>query len=332
MTEKAPRKIFADPKLDMPFKKLFGTIEHKNLLIELLNALLELSGNGRIVDLEYLSREQLPPLEGLKLSILDVKCQDASGTRYVVEMQVFPVPGFQKRVVLNACKAYVQQLNRGDGYSSLSDVIAVSICNFSLWPDKVPMLSRWHMREDHSGQRGLSQLSYVFLELPKYPADKKPQTAVDKWAYFFRETGHLHDVPAELSESPYTEALEAVRRIQFTDTEWLEYERSKMAEEDFYGGLQLAHETGLKQGIERGIEQGIERGIEQGIERGIEQGIERGIEQGHRTMLLTLMEQRFGEIPASVRQRVATADTVQLDAWTARILTATSLDELLGLS
>jgi predicted transposase/invertase (TIGR01784 family) len=304
MTGDAPRKIFADPKLDVPFKKIFGTVEHKNLLIELLNALLELSGDTRIVDLEYLAREQLPPLEGLKLSILDVKCRDAAGTRYVVEMQVFPVPGFQKRVVLNACKAYVQQLNSGDGYSSLSDVIAVSICNFALWPDTVPMLSRWYMREERSGARGLSQLSYVFLELPKY-AGNKPQTAVDKWAYFFRETAHLHAVPEELSEPPYTEALEAVRRIHFTDTEWLDYERSKMAEEDFYGGLTLAHD------------------------RGMEKGIEQGIEQGRRATLLTLLEQRFGELSDRARVRVSAAGPDELDAWTARVLTATSLKELL---
>jgi flagellar biosynthesis/type III secretory pathway protein FliH len=163
----------------------------------------------------------------------------------------------------------------------------------------------------------LTQLSYVFLELPKYAEGKKPETAVDKWAYFFRETVHLHDVPEELSEPPYTEALEAVRRIRFTETEWLEYERSKMAEQDFYGGLQLAHETGIKKGMEKGIKKGMEKGIEKGLAQG-------------RGMLLTLLEQRFGEIPESARERVIAADMAQLDEWTARILTAASLDELLS--
>src|SRR5262245_36065828 len=85
----APMKpVFADPKTDIIFKKVFGQKAHKGLLIELLNALLELDAGHRIVDIEYLSPEQLPPRKDLKLSILDVKCIDARGTHYVVEMQV----------------------------------------------------------------------------------------------------------------------------------------------------------------------------------------------------------------------------------------------------
>ena len=34
------RPVFADPKTDIIFKKIFGQIEHKDLLIELLNSLL----------------------------------------------------------------------------------------------------------------------------------------------------------------------------------------------------------------------------------------------------------------------------------------------------
>ena len=37
-----PRPTFADPKTDFVFKRIFGSEPHKHLLIELLNALLEL--------------------------------------------------------------------------------------------------------------------------------------------------------------------------------------------------------------------------------------------------------------------------------------------------
>jgi len=52
------RPVFADPKTDFVFKRIFGSEIHKPLLIELLNALLELSGDHRIADLQYLSPEQ----------------------------------------------------------------------------------------------------------------------------------------------------------------------------------------------------------------------------------------------------------------------------------
>ena len=187
------RPVFADPKMDVIFKKIFGQPAHKDLLIELLDSLLELDAAHRIVDLEYLSLEQLPPRKDLKLSMLDVKCVDAQGTHYVVEMQVIEVEGFQKRVVYNACKAYATQLGVGEDYVGLNDVVAVTICDFVLWGDRepdgayrVPMLSRWHVHEEHSGEKGLGEVRYAFLELPKYQAGSRPQSTVDKWAHFFR--------------------------------------------------------------------------------------------------------------------------------------------------
>ena len=143
--------------------------------------------------LEERTSEQHVDVAELKLSIVDVKCTDASGRRFVVEMQVLKVEGFEKRVVYNASKAYVMQLRSAEEYPALCDVVGVTICNFKLWPEKhedgrfkVPMLSRWRMQEQHRGEKGMPQVQYVFLELPKYDAGDNPEALVDKWAYFFR--------------------------------------------------------------------------------------------------------------------------------------------------
>src|SRR5512141_597548 len=197
---------FADPKTDFVFKRIFGAEARRPLLMALLNHLLELEGERRIVELHHLPVDQHVDVPELKLSLVDVKCIDAMGRRFVVEMQVLKVEGFEKRVVYNASKAYVMQLRNADEYPALCDVVGVTICNFNLWPDadpsgryKVPMLSRWRMQEQHSGERGLSQVQYVFLELPKYAAGDAPEALVDKWAYFFREAKNLEVVPPVLS-------------------------------------------------------------------------------------------------------------------------------------
>ncbi len=153
--------VFADPKTDVVFKRIFGAEAHKGLLVALLNDLLELSGTRRIRSVQHLSLEQHVSVPKSKLSLVDVKCTTASGRRFVVEMspvgdyeahQVLPVEGFEKRVVYNASKAYVIQAGEGDQYHKLCDVVGVTICNFKLWPKKlvdggykVPMLSRWRM-------------------------------------------------------------------------------------------------------------------------------------------------------------------------------------------
>jgi predicted transposase/invertase (TIGR01784 family) len=261
------RVVFADPKTDFVFHRLFGTEEHKELLVALLNALLELDDAHRIVGVELLSPEQRPEIVELKFSIVDVKCVDANGTSYVVEMQVLNVEGFEKRVVYNVAKTYISQLGRGERYPQLDDVIGISICNFELWPGlTVPMLSRWRMQEQHGGAAGLGQLQFVFLELPKYDASREPRTLVEKWAYFFREAASLSKIPGSLAEPPLSTALEAARSAGFTEDEWDAYIRAGMAIQDGRGALSLARKEGEAKGRVEGEAKGRVEGRVEAIE------------------------------------------------------------------
>ena len=45
---------FLDPKSDVAFRKIFGTEANKDILIHFINDVLELKGNDRIEDVEYL--------------------------------------------------------------------------------------------------------------------------------------------------------------------------------------------------------------------------------------------------------------------------------------
>jgi len=254
------RPVFADPKTDFVFKRIFSSEVHKPLLIELLNSLLELERDHRIVDLKYLSSEQHVPVEELKLSLVDVKCFDERGRHYVVEMQVLNVEGFEKRVVYNTSKAYVTQLRTGEDYPGLDDVVGVTICDFVLWPGPpvpgnaaVPMLSRWRMQEQHAGALGLSQVQYIFLELPKYRSGDAPEGTIDRWAYFFREAENLTVVPQVLSEAPYRQALEVARMAGFSVGELDRYDRAKIAEQDARGALSLAERQGRTEEAARAV-------------------------------------------------------------------------------
>jgi predicted transposase/invertase (TIGR01784 family) len=302
--------VFADPKTDFVFKRIFGAEARKPLLVALLNHLLELEGDRRILDVQHLTGEQHIDVSELKLSIVDVKCTDATGRRFVVEMQVLKVEGFEKRVVYNASKAYVMQLRNAEEYPALCDVVGVTICNFNLWSDtdtegrfKVPMLSRWRMQEQHSGERGLSQVQYVFLELPKYEAGEAPRSLVEKWAYFFREAKNLDVVPPALSETPFREALEVARTTTFSAEEWEAYERAKMAEQDARGALSVARQEGHRSGVA----------------------------DGKRAVLLRLIARRGLTLTEEERTRImACTDEETLDRWFDNTLVASSAAEALS--
>jgi predicted transposase/invertase (TIGR01784 family) len=307
---------FADPKTDFVFKRIFGAEARKPLLIALLNHLLELEGDRSIVELHHLPAEQHVDIPELKLSIVDVKCTDATGRRFVVEMQVLKVEGFEKRVVYNASKAYVMQLRNADEYPALCDVVGVTICNFNLWPDrdpegrfKVPMLSRWRMQEQHSGERGLLQVQYAFLELPKYAAEDAPETLIDRWAYFFREATNLSVVPPALAEEPFRAALEVARTASFSSAEWEAYERAKMAEQDARGALAVAHQEGHKSGLAEGHKSGFA--------------------EGKQDALLRLLVRTGLALTEDARARIAACtDIATLDRWFDNALTAKSLSDV----
>ena len=261
-----PRPTFADPKTDFTFKRIFGSEEHKDVLIAFLNDMLDLDAAHRIVAVELLPPEQRPAVEELKLSIVDVKCKDARGVTYVVEMQVLQVEGFEKRVVYNVAKAYVNQIARGDLYPDLNDVVGITICDFELWSDteerRIPMLSRWSLTEQHTGSNGLSQIRLVFLELPKLDMSRPPRTLAEKWAYFFREADNLAVVPDVLAEPPFVHALDAARTAGFTVEEWDAYIRAGMAIQNERGALSFAQKRGEQIGREQGGKDAYREAIE----------------------------------------------------------------------
>jgi len=323
--------VFADPKTDVVFKRIFGAEARKTLLMALLNDLLELTGASRIRAVEHMSLEQHVSLPKSKLSLVDVKCMTASGRRFVVEMQVLPVEGFEKRVVYNASKAYVLQLRDADGYPTLCDVVAVTICDFKLWPKKlegaykVPMLSRWRMQEQQSGHKGLGQVQYAFLELPKYAAGENPVTLVDKWAYFFREAKNLEVIPKALSKGAFRQALEIARKSTFTQEEWEEYERAKMAEQDERGAISLAR----KEGLDEGLVLGREEGHKEGHKEGLEEGLEKGVLKGKRNALLRILPRTgIAFTPNDTARIDACKNADLLDRWLENVIGAKTADEV----
>ncbi len=269
-----PRPTFADPKTDFAFKRIFGSEEHRDVLIAFLNDVLELDEPHRITRVDLLSPEQRPAVAELKLSIVDVRCTDARGVTYVVEMQVLQVEGFEKRVVYNVAKVYVNQIRQGDAFPGLNDVVGITICDFELWPDKgdrkVPMLSRWRMTEQRTGTPGLGQIRLVFLELPKYDASRPPQSSIEKWAYFFREAKNLAVVPEALSARPFRDALEAARVASFTVDEWDAYILARIAIQSEQAALAFAERRGRQRGELLGRELGERRGKVQGLRHGVE--------------------------------------------------------------
>ncbi|NEO63556.1 MAG: Rpn family recombination-promoting nuclease/putative transposase, partial [Moorea sp. SIO4G2] len=114
---------FISPKTDFAFKKIFGSDQSKDILISFLNAMIY-SGESVIQDLEILdpySAGDVVELEDTYVDVyLDVKAVLEDRTTVLIEMQIWNVEAFEKRVVYNLCKTYGNQLKSGQGYFDLN--------------------------------------------------------------------------------------------------------------------------------------------------------------------------------------------------------------------
>ena len=79
--------VYLDPTNDVAFKKLFGDIAHKDILISFLNSILERKNERKIVDVTIGDPNNLPeinsPEEQSKSSIVDVRCTDELRGQYI---------------------------------------------------------------------------------------------------------------------------------------------------------------------------------------------------------------------------------------------------------
>jgi len=102
-------------------------------------------------------------------------------------------------------------------------------------------------------------------------------------------------------------------------------------------GLQKGREEGREEGEARGIAKGREEGEARGIAKGREEGEARGIAKGREegrvegalTLLLRLVEVKFGAISDDDKVRLLQLDHDQIIRASSRMLTATTLEEIL---
>ena len=218
---------YLDPKADVTFKKVFG--EHKNLIISFLNALLPLEKGKQVESIEYLPPELVPRTPIDKDTSVDVRCEETGGRKFIVEMQMSWTASFRQRVLFNASKAYVKQLDKGEVYASLQPVYSLNLVNHTFESGLDEYYHYYRMVHYLHSNRVLDGLHLVFVELPKFKAknltEKKMQVL---WLRFLTEIGHdgSDEVPQDLIDNPQTgQALEIVRESAYTEAERYVYEK-----------------------------------------------------------------------------------------------------------
>ena len=249
--EQTMKGKYLSPKADLTFKLVFA--EHKDLMMSLLNALLPLAENAPITSIEYETPELVPEMNGGKNSVVDVRCKDALGRQFLVEMQMNWDDEFKKRIIImNASKAVMKQVGKAELFTLIQPVFSLNLLNDKMKgeaPDEF-----YHdyaiLNVDHP-ERSLDYLRFVFVELPKF----KPRNIMEKkmavlWLRFLTEINEdTQEAPAELLENDdIRKALSIVEKSAMSEAQLYAYER-------FWDEVNRSHvlkENSFKEGEKRG--------------------------------------------------------------------------------
>ncbi len=258
---------FLDVKTDYAFKKVFGSDHSKNILISFLNSLDIFEGQDVIEDLTIVDPYQIPLIQGMKDTYVDVKAKLASGDMVIIEMQVLNVPGFEQRILYNAAKSYSTQLVKGDHYHFLNPVIALTITDFVMFSDTEDYQSTFKLIEKDRLVQYHGDIELVFIELPKF---NKPESdlvhGLEKWLYFIKNAGSLAYIPETLATLP-----ELSQAFSFANEAGLSMEELdiQFKRRDFIilqrDSIELAESKGIEKGIEKGKLEVAQRLIARGM-------------------------------------------------------------------
>ncbi|NER06515.1 MAG: Rpn family recombination-promoting nuclease/putative transposase, partial [Okeania sp. SIO3C4] len=200
----------------------------------------------------------------------------------------YPLSIIHYPLAYNLCKSYANQLEIGEGYFLLNPIIAVTITDFLMFKENQKVINRFVYKEetDNFVYKG-AELKFIFLELPKFNKKlEELESLTDKWIYFLKETAKLEIIPEPLGEVPEIErALNIANQANFNRQELDSFERRAIMLQDEKGKISYAKEEGKAEGRAEGKAEGINI--------------------GKLKIVMSLINQRFGEVAEYISSQIS---------------------------
>ena len=248
---------------DYAFKKLFGTKENKDIMIEFLSLVTQLSKDD-FDDVCIENSEQIPQFYDEKVGRLDIKIRLNDGRKIDVEMQNTYFDYYPKRSIFYCSKLIHEHFMRGFQYEQLKKCIAINVLN-SPFKQSRKVHSVYQIRESED-QTLLDELLEIhFLDLTKLPQENL--TTLEKWLMFIKtDSKEVRQMLAQ--ENPIMTKANTVMDIFYLDEQ--ERKRYEAAWEYESDRLSMISESERK-GLERGLAEGKSLGLAEGEARGSRQ-------------------------------------------------------------
>lgn len=260
-----------NPLYDTLFKKVF---QNPLCLVDLLNGVFNLEGEGRISSVEYLSGELLSEVTEGGTLIFDIHCKTGTGDTFIVEMQKGMIQGMTNRLELYSAAALKRQWDlysaavRGQGqkltsyrkYGGLQPVRTLAFLDYSSPvfrnnPDH--LVHRYQIRHIDTGKNDLSLQQWTLVDLigiRTLLAEEEQIPDVSASALpWFRFLTRVDNEKVEIEGDDNDPLVIAYRAVsELTEAEQKRVEAEEKAATDlrahFDAGIEVASNMGALQG------------------------------------------------------------------------------------
>jgi predicted transposase/invertase (TIGR01784 family) len=253
-------RLGIDPKVDVVFKRLFGSEKTARLLVSLLNAILAgLSPAWPVTGVAFVlpGGEKESPRD--KEAIADVKARDDGNRQFHLEMQWQVPAAFLKRMLFYWSKFHPRQLREGENYLTLRPTVSICFLDRILFPQTEEYHLVFEVRERKHELLLCDDLQMHLFELPKFTKSAEELTsALDRWLYLLRHGADLDPdaLPSTLDVPEIRQALEVMAVFTQEERDRELYELREKIEMDKVAFPIAFRQEFLEEGRKEGIKEG----------------------------------------------------------------------------
>jgi predicted transposase/invertase (TIGR01784 family) len=228
-----------------------------------LNSILEFKNNKQIKSLTIVNPYQVPRIEDLKNTILDIKAINLDDEEFIVEMQVEKDINFAKRSLYYTSKSYVNQLDVAEKYPELKKVYFVGILDFAIF-DTPDYISQHLILDTKTHKQEIKDFEFNFIELKKFNLSLQVcDTLAKKWIYFIKNVSTFNLIPKEYENiKEFQSAFESAKIFNWNKEELEVYDYVSMNEGKKRSEIETAKLDGKKEEkleiAKKSLEQGLD--------------------------------------------------------------------------
>ncbi len=272
---------YVDPTSDSGFKAIFGDKENKPILIALLNSILPPDRHVR--QLDFCDREIIGFTPDNKTVHLDLRCIDAQGRQFLVEMQKVPHDNFLVRSFCYSASALVSSYIKGDfEFKKIKPVY--TICLMARSPED-PLLRGDNILKhcsfydlEEAKDLGNKTINLTFVRM--YKARKtfsKDMSDIEKFCCLMNQIANYTDCPAEIAEEiGFRSFFDAAEVARFNSDKKLKYVHDMMIEGEYEYRIKKAAEKAAEKAAQEAAREAAEKATREALENTVRRMLAKG--------------------------------------------------------